>query len=171
MTWLILALLLANPERVTTLVDGVVAVGAGKVRHMDVDVPRHDAAIECAFQVQDGRSAVRVAVVPQKTWKRGETAPPLADSGFRQNGRIRVVPKSAGRYVLVVESRDGSPATSLVKLRVDVTLPNGTHADPLRAQIVVWMSAAVFLGAGGWAGVRIKRAVETRNRHRILYYF
>lgn len=171
MTWLLLTLMLANPERVTTLLDGVVAVGPGKIRHMDVNVPRKDASIECAFRVQDGRSGVRVAVIPRKAWDERQRTAPIADSGFLPEGRVHVRPQKPGQYVLLVESPDGAPSTSLVQLRVDVKLPNGSHADPARAQIVVWTSAAIFLMAGGWAGLRIKRAVEARNRHRILYYY
>lgn len=170
----ILALLLANPSRVDTLVDQQIAIGPGKMRHLEMHLPDTHARLKCRFKVFGENGGVSVAIVEPSVWEAmrlQRAVKPLAATPVQRSGELSYSPAEPGRYVLVLDNPGSGGSPSLVHLNVEVVWPNGTHADPVRAQIVVWLSVVLFLSVLGWAAYRIKQAVEARDRNEAHFYY
>lgn len=174
MLLLLIALALPNPQRVQTVVDERVAVGPGRIRHLEVMLPDTHATLECRFKVTKGDGAVRVVVVDRDAWpelrvKRNAAA--LASTGYAREGALTFNPRFDGPYIVAIDNRGENTVAVVAELSVRVVWPKAKTADPIRAQTVVWTGVGSFLLLFGWSSYRIVRAVEQRSQYEDRYYY
>jgi hypothetical protein len=171
-TLALLALLAAvPPPRYAVLYDDAVLVAPGKMRTLDIELPGEAARVICSYQVLDGGAGVRAALLERDQmlrWHGGESHAVLASTPFATRGAFSHRVRLKGRYVLALDNRMEGRGPAKVHLLVRLVRVPETGgpvhpADPLRAQILVWGSLAVFGLITFWAGDRLRRGYLRRQ--------
>jgi len=158
---LILLLASAAPGKISTLVDDIYSIGAGRSRYLDIAMPLEPLRVLCAYEVE---SPPRVAIRAQLVSASGEV---VAESGLKSHGGFSVRPRKKGRYRLVLDNRSNPSHAVRTSLHVRIVYGEGTleparHADPTKGQILVWSSMLIFAAVALFAGTRIKRNLDRR---------
>lgn len=156
-------LALVSGTRTSTLVDDVYSVGPGRSRYVDIAMPLEPVRVLCAFEVESPElAAIRARLV-------AADGTIVADSGLKPHGGLSVRPPRRGRYRLVLDNQ-ANPAVA-VKVALHVRLVHGEgpmdparRADPAKGRILVWSSMAIFASIALFAGSRIKRNLDLRQK-------
>lgn len=159
----------APPERLL-LIDDTFEVPAAGWRSLDLELRQRSALIECRFAVSGGGAGVRVALLRVEDLERlraGQSHRVLASSGFEESGNLRLaVPP--GRYSLLLDNRLEGRRPAQVRVQTSVVFAPGSPAaaelSPQRRALVVALSVVFFLAVALFAGRKLKRALEDRNR-------
>ncbi|MBI4892050.1 MAG: hypothetical protein HY821_15600 [Acidobacteria bacterium] len=169
MTAVLLALLVAataptaESPRITTYYDDTVIVGAGRFRTLDLSLPEEPARIVCSFEVVQGGSGIRAVLLKSEDaerWLRGEAHDVEAATPFGRRGAFSHKPADPDHYVIVLDNRMEGRASTEVRLTVRTVQGDGhvgpvTPADPVRGQILVWSTMALFFGICIYSGRQI----------------
>ncbi len=157
--------------RITTYYDDTVIVGAGRFRTLDLSLPEEPARIVCSFEIVEGGSSVRAVLVKAEDaerWLRGEAHDVEASTPFGRRGAFSHKPKDPDHYLIVLDNRMEGRGSTEVHLIVRTVLGNGAvgpaaTADPLRGQLLVWSTMALFLALSLYSGREIHRRIAARQ--------
>jgi hypothetical protein len=137
-------------------------------RYMELGLRQRPALVNARFEVDEGPSRVRLALMTRDELERmrnGQPRSPLVVSPAGAAGRVIYEVAEAGDYVLVVENR--AAEASVVHLRVmldfaGTSTMHVTQISPLRRTVVVGLSLAFFLAIVSYSGRRLLRSFHRR---------
>ena len=166
-----LALLAALAPETVALVDEVVEVPAAGWRAVEVALKQRPAILECRFTVVNGRSGVRVALLPREDLERfrgGRRHRVLLSTGFESRGRFRCAP-GLGEYSLLIDNRLEARAPASVRLEVTLQFsregePLARELSPARRVTVIVVSLGVFAAIVWYAARRLLRRLNPARR-------
>jgi hypothetical protein len=142
-------------------------VPAGDWKYIEVPLHQQAARITASYEVLNGASHVRMALVLHEDLDRMSSdlpgailATPEGKHGFFADPVRRV-----GDYVIVLDNQEGKQAAT-VRLRVDLDFGSGTVSEvgrltPRRQLTVVAVSCVAFLGIVAFSAQRLRKAMKT----------
>lgn len=164
----VLLLLAAAPVRVT-LMDEAVELPRGEWRTLPIVLHQQPGTLDCQYRVIRGRPDVRLALLPKEdadALRQGLPHAEMASTPPGAHGELRIPIRALGEYELVVDNREGEGDT---ELHLTVSLIFGDraalevrYASPHRRIVVAVASLSLFAAVAAYAGVKLRRAMETR---------
>jgi hypothetical protein len=159
---LILLFAAPAPGKISTLVDDVYSIGAGRSRYLDIAMPLEPLRVLCAYEVESpSKALIRARLVSAS----GEV---VAESGLKAHGGFSVRPRKKGQYRLVLDNGSNPLHAVRTSLHVRIVYGEGPmeparHADRAKGQVLVWASMLIFAAVALFAGTRIKRNLDRRG--------
>lgn len=141
----------------------------GDWRAFQILLRQHPAEVACRFEVVEGRSGVRVAILEAAEFRRlraGQRARLVVSTVFQRSGSFRYRLSVPGDYVLLVDNRRQMQASATVRLRVvlEVSPVRAVRTlPPERRRRIVVASLAGFLAVVLWSGRRLLRAMRQQK--------
>lgn len=157
------------------LIDEDVQISPAKVRPLEFDVKLKGTRVLCTFHVEQGRSGVRAVLLRRndvRLWLAGRPHRILASTGYEDSGGFSWMVAEPGAYSIVLDNRMDGRDNAVVRLQVRLVSGNGSSvpvqwADPLRAQVLVWVSVLLFGVFALLCGWRIHLALQRRRLRQI----
>jgi hypothetical protein len=106
-------------------------------------------------------------MTPQQArrYNRGRDFTAVAATGYDHSGRLRHALIEPGDYVVVIENRKESGTADVrVAMSLDFEAARVRYPDRLRGVLAVVLSLAFFAGVAIFTGVRLRAALEQRDR-------
>jgi hypothetical protein len=148
------------------VLDEVHQIPAGDWKYKEVHLRQEPARIAASYEVLEGSSKVRLALMLHEDLERMREDLPgsIAATGEGRSGYFADRIRRRGDYVVVLDNLNGTEAAT-VHLRVwlDFAAGLGTEAQPLSPQrrlTVVAISFAAFFGIVTFSARRLWRAVR-----------
>lgn len=168
MTLPFLLLLAVAPVRVT-LMDEAVGVPHSEWRTLPIGLQQQPGTLECAYRVIHGKPDVRLALLPKEDADALRTGLPhaeLAATPSGPRGELKVPIRTLGEYELVVDNREGETDVEL-HLKVSLVFGDSSsldvrYASPQRRAVVAVASLSFFAAVAAYAGVKLRKALDTR---------
>lgn len=166
--WLVWLALAAGAQP-AVLLEETIEVPAGGWRAFRVLLKQRPAEVSCSFEVAEGRSGVRVAILQAAEFRRlraGRRARLVVSTFFQRSGSFRHALSTPGEYVLLVDNRRQMQASTEVRLRVELEfLPARTARtlSPERRRAIVAASLAGFFAIVLWSSRRLLRAMRDQR--------
>ena len=152
----------------TPLMDRTIRVGAAKHAWFTIPPIEKPAVLQCAFAVTSG-STVRTILFDAEQamrYSQGKSNTPLQATAFVGNGEWRFVLDRPGEYRLAIDnSMDGrGPADVQVKVTLAaLDLGPVRVLSPAKRTATVVVSLLFLAGALGYAGIKLKPALQQRQ--------
>jgi hypothetical protein len=153
------------------LIDEDVQISPAKVRPLEFDVKEKGTRVLCTFHVEQGRSGVRAVLLRRndvRLWLADRPHRILASTGYEDSGGFSWLVAEPGAYSIVLDNRMDGRDNAVVRLQVRLVSGTGISvpvrgADPLRAQVLVWVSVLLFAVFALLCGWRIHLAMQRRR--------
>ncbi|MDX2152059.1 MAG: hypothetical protein SFV54_15080 [Bryobacteraceae bacterium] len=161
---------LAAAPSLVTLVDEPVRIPAGQWRTLPIVLRQQPGVVQAAFRVRRG-DGVRVLLVTRKDadlWRAGQPFTVVGQSAVTREATVNFPARKPGDYELVVDYSSAKEGLTELDLKVGLAFGNTNsmtvrYLEPQRRLFVIWASLC-FFGATVWfAGLRLARAIASRE--------
>lgn len=162
-----LLLLLAASTRVE-LLDETFEIPRAEWKYVPVNLRQRPATVAADFEVQSGSKQVRVALLTSDDMERLRAEAPhgvLAATRAAGRGALNFRVRHPGDYVIVIDNREGTDQSTVVKLRVSLDFAEAPAPAPIelsrgRQVTVIAASFLFFFGVVTYSARRILRAIQ-----------
>jgi hypothetical protein len=147
------------------LADEVYRIPPHYWRYMELGLKQRPALVNARFEVDEGPSRVRLALMTRDDLEHLRAGLPHAlftVTAAGPSGRLLYDLPQAGDYVLVVENRGAAEAVVHLRVLLDFSGRHSltvTQITPQRRAVVVGISLAVFFAIVAYSGRRLLRAI------------
>lgn len=162
---LLAAPLLASPA-ILNLLDEIQTVPAGDWAFRDVPLHREPARVIADYQVLEGSTRIRMALMLREDLERMSSDLPgsIISTGEARRAFFADSVRRTGDYVIVLDNQDKrQPARVRLRVRLDYgsdTESGVGRLTPRRQLTVVAVSCVAFLGIVGFSARRLRQAMR-----------